>query len=144
MSSDRTDWAALSAYPGPHQSPGFRVWRDFMRWQRQLNALLKTYELTQPQFAVLATCAWLTRDGGEITQQGIVDFLDMDRMHISQIASRLERDGLLERRTSEKDMRSKIVALTPAGADKIGRALPVVEKFDQEFFAAAVPTPARK
>ncbi|RKF19372.1 MarR family transcriptional regulator [Altericroceibacterium spongiae] len=136
---DSLPWREMSRYDGPQSSPGFVLWHGFMRWQRHLNALLKPFGLTQPQFAVLATCGWLTRGGQEVTQQAMADFLDMDRMHISQIASRLERDGLLCRSPSVEDMRAKLVSLTPAGREKLAEVMPVAEAFDESFFAGAAP-----
>jgi DNA-binding MarR family transcriptional regulator len=128
------DWDALSRFPGPQASPGFRLWRDFMRWQRGLNAALRPFGLTQPQFAVLAACGWLTRDGRIITQQQLVDGLGLDRMHVSQIASRLEAAELLRRAGSPEDQRTKTLALTNAGVVVLTAALPVVEAHDVAFF----------
>lgn len=135
MNGKKLDWTRVSAFSEPNLSPGFTLWHDFMRWQRELNALLQPLELTQPQFAILAVCAWLSRDGDKVTQQAIVDFLSMDRMHISQIASRLERSGLIERNTATTDLRAKHVRLTAKGQTLLGQAMPVVEEFDREFFS---------
>ncbi|EKE43950.1 hypothetical protein OCGS_1931 [Oceaniovalibus guishaninsula JLT2003] len=133
MTATAPPWP-LSSFPGPQDSPGFTLWRDFTRWQRSLNAALKPLDLTQPRFAVLAVCGWLTRDGRDITQQDVVDFLGMDRMHISQIASRLDRDGLILRRASRTDLRAKVLRITPAGHDTLARAMPLVETHDRAFF----------
>lgn len=135
MNDEKLDWSRVSAFSGPSLSPGFTLWHDFMRWQRELNALLRPLELTQPQFAVLAVCAWLSRDGHEVTQHAMVAFLDMDRMHISQIASRLERNGLIEKKIASTDLRAKHVRLTEKGRKLLGQAMPVVEEFDREFFS---------
>jgi DNA-binding MarR family transcriptional regulator len=123
-----------SAYSGPSGSPGFRLWRQFLDWQRQLNALLKPLGLTQPQFAILAVCGWLTREGEQITQNGIANFTGMDRMHISQIVSRLEKDGLLEKRIDPQDQRANLLSLSEQGRDQLRIAMPVVEAFDKGFF----------
>lgn len=130
-----SQWDNISAFAEPRHSPGFVLWREFMRWQRELNARLKPLELTQPQFAILAVCGWLTRDGQEVTQQDVVDFLGMDRMHISQIATRLEGDGLIERKTATTDSRAKAIVVTTKGQERLSRAVPLVEAFDQAFFA---------
>lgn len=130
-------WGVVSDYPEPHHSPGFRFWRDFMDWQRRLNGRLKLLDLTQPQFALLAVCAWLAREDGETTQHDVAELTGMDRMHISQIVSRLEADGLIRRHSSERDGRSKVVRLTERGREKLTQAMPIVEAFDREFFAGA-------
>ena len=127
------DWSG-SAYAGPSNSPGFRLWRDFLDWQRQLNARLKPLGLTQPQFAILAVCDWLTREYALVTQHDIANLTGMDRMHISQIVSRLERDGLLEKRTNPEDQRANLVSLSNDGHNRLHIAMPIVEVFDREFF----------
>lgn len=123
-----------SVFAGPNDSPGFRLWRDFLDWQRQLNARLKPLGLTQPQFAILAVSGWLTREGEPITQHGIASFTGMDRMHISQIISRLEKDGLIEKQTNPHDQRANLVSLSEEGHRRLRVAIPVVETFDSEFF----------
>jgi DNA-binding MarR family transcriptional regulator len=127
------NWSG-STYSGPSDSPGFRLWRDFLDWQRLLNARLKPLGLTQPQFAILAVCGWLTRECELVTQHGIANFTGMDRMHISQIVSRLERDGLLEKRTNPEDQRANLVSLSTDGHHQLRIAMPIVEAFDREFF----------
>ena len=106
-----------------------------MDWQRGLNAALRPLALTQPQFALLAVCGWLTRDRGATTQAEVVALTGMDRMHVSQILSRLQADGLIARHTSTLDQRQKTLSLTPAGAARLALALPVVEAYDTAFFA---------
>ncbi len=127
------NWSG-SAFAGPSESLGFRLWRDFLDWQRQLNARLKPLGLTQPQFAILAVSGWLTREGEQITQHGIASFTGMDRMHISQIISRLEKDGLIGKQTNPQDQRANLVSLSEEGHRRLCTAMPVVETFDREFF----------
>ncbi len=134
MTPPHIDWRAASAFAEPRESPGFNLWHGFMRWQRGLNSRLRPLGLTQPQFAILAVCGWLGRDGQDATQQDIASFLDLDRMLISQIATRLERQGLIERSAFAGDLRAKRITLTPMGCDVLVQALPVVEAFDREFF----------
>ncbi len=132
MRSAQPDWQ--SYFSGPHQSPGFSLWRDFMRWQRGLNSALRPLGLTQPQFATLAVCGWMTRDGQEITQQCVADFVGLDRMHVSQVAKRLEQDGLIERHAARSDQRAKKITLTQKGQELLTRAIPMVEQFDRAYF----------
>ncbi len=125
-----------SAYSAPDQSPGFRLWRHFLHWQRSLNTVLRPLALTQPQFAILAVCGWLSRNDGFTTQQQVGLLTNMDRMHISQIVSRLERDRLLRRNIGDPDNRVKRITLTAEGEAKLRAALPLVEKHDRDFAAA--------
>jgi DNA-binding MarR family transcriptional regulator len=135
MKKARQDWKEISRYAGPQASPGFNLWRDFMRWQRGLNSALRPLGLTQPQFAVLAIVGWMTRDDAVITQQDLVDFLRLDRMHISQMATRLEDDGRLERIDAPHDKRAKQLRLTVQGQSLLAQAMPLVEAFDADFFS---------
>ncbi|WP_079210582.1 MarR family winged helix-turn-helix transcriptional regulator [Brucella pituitosa] len=134
MHESELDWQSLSRVDGPQNSPGFVMWRLFMQWQRGLNARLKPLDLTQPKFAVLSTISWLSRDGAAISQQTLAQFLQLDRMHVSQLVSRLDQDGLLDRRPSPKDQREKLLSASPLGLEKIRQAIPVVESFDADFF----------
>lgn len=129
-----TDWPP-SRHAGPQASPGFAFWHRFMDWQRGLNAALRPLALTQPQFALLAVCGWLTRDTAATTQAEVVALTGMDRMHVSQILSRLQADGLIARHASPQDHRQKTLTLTPLGAQRLASALPVVEAYDTAFFA---------
>lgn len=134
MSDAPWRWHAISSFSGPEESPGFTLWRDFMRWQRMLNVQLRPFGLTQPQFAILSVCGWLTRDGRDVTQQEVVDYLGLDRMHVSQITTRLEADGLITRSPSGADLRAKQITLTAKGRELVVRVLPLVEAFDGAFF----------
>ena len=130
------DWSILSDFEGPQASPGFQFWVRFMAWQRGLNHQLRALSLTQPQFALLATIGWKTRDGSALSQQELADFLRLDRMLVSQIISRLDRDGLVKRQAAAHDRRRKGLQLTELGREKIKSAMPVVERFDRAFFGA--------
>lgn len=124
-------------FASPEKSPGFRFWKTFLNWQRDLNALLAPFDLTQPQFSVLALTGWLTRNGDEITQQHIADFADMDRMHVSLLVRRLLNQGLIMRTRNQSDQRVWCIALTEHGRDLLARTLPIVEGFDAAFFACS-------
>jgi len=135
MTSEQPEWQ--SEFAGPQDSPGFSLWRNFMGWQRGLNAALRPLDLTQPQFAILAVCGWMTHDGQEITQQGVADFVGLDRMHVSQVAKRLEEDGLIERQPLHSDQRAKKIVVTGKGHELLAKAMPVVEQFDRAYFEPA-------
>lgn len=132
MSEEAPEWP--SEFTEPRQSPGFVFWCDFMRWQRGVNDKLRPLGLTQPQFALLAVYGWFMRKQYGVTQQAAADFLGLERMHVSQISQRLERDGLIARRPHKDDARAKTVVLTEMGHDMLARAMPLVEAHDRQFF----------
>ena len=127
-------WARLSRFSGPQQSPGFVFWRDFMRWQRELNALLKPHGLTQPQFAVLACCAWMNREAEAVSQSRLVEALGLDKMHVAQVVARLEGAGLVERLGSSRDLRVKLLSVSQVGTALLAKCFPIVEAHDECFF----------
>lgn len=106
-----------------------------MRWQRELNALLKPYGLTQPQFAVLACCAWMTRGGDAVPQTKLIETLGLDKMHVSQVVGRLEAAGLLLRQSSGDDLRAKQLSVSEKAQELLAMCFPIVEGHDADFFA---------
>lgn len=139
----KINWQKYSTFDQPHQSPGFCLWQTFLTWQRELNIILQPLGLTQPQFSLLAAIAWLTRDSKApnenhpaIKQQDIANFMNMERMHVSQIVRKLEQMGYVERSPSVEDGRVQIIQLSKSGVSKLEEALPLVEAADAKFFNA--------
>jgi DNA-binding MarR family transcriptional regulator len=130
---ERLNFEKISVYEGPKQSPGFLLWRISTSWRSSLEAVLKTFGLTHPQFVVLATTGWLTRDGDLITQVAIGKMAGLDPNTNSQIIKGLESKELIKRIQSS-DGRAKNVSLTPKGSRILSRALPAVEQEDAKFF----------
>lgn len=88
--------------------------------------LLKVYAahgLGDGDFDVLAT---LRRSGApyELTPTQLMDQTMVTSGAVSKRLDRLEGAGLVERRVSEGDRRSRIVALTAAGRELMDRAVP--------------------
>ncbi len=52
--------------------------------------------------------------------------LNLSAAHMSRTIDRAESDGLIERRTDPTDRRARIVTLTPAGDDVLGRFAPAL------------------
>jgi len=55
-------------------------------------------------------------------------------MHISQIISRLEMKGFIEKKVNPQDLRTNLISITDTGQQQLSLAIPIVEKFDKEFF----------
>ena len=123
----------ISIHEGPKQSPGFLLWHISTSWRTVIEATLKTFGLTHPQFVVLATTGWLTRNGDFATQAAVGKLAGLDPNTMSQIIKGLEQKKLIERIQSS-DARAKHPKLTSKGHAILTRALPTVEKQDAEFF----------
>src|SRR3954469_5790366 len=87
----------------------------------QLCTVYRRYGLSEGEFDVLAT---LRRAGKpyEYAPGELAAFTMVTTGAMTKRLDRLERDGLLTRRTSTDDRRGRVVALTPAGRKLIDRA----------------------
>ena len=128
-------WKKISHFEGPEESPGFLLWQVNTLWRRQVEAALATLGLTHAQFVILASVAWLTRDGNQVTQVELARHCGTDVTMTSQILRTLERNGYIERKQREGDVRSKLPHVTKKGSKMIEQALPLVEGVDDDFFA---------
>lgn len=132
---ERPNFKKISIYEGPKQSPGFLLWHVSTSWRSSIEAILKTFGLTHPQFVVLATTGWLTRNGDSATQVMIGKMAGLDPNTNSQIIKGLEEKDLVSRSPSS-DGRAKNVSLTLKGSQTLELALPAVEQADAKFFSA--------
>src|SRR5579863_8953745 len=104
--SERPNFKEISIHEGPKQSPGFLLWHISTSWRSSIEAVLKTFGLTHPQFVILATTGWLTRNGEPATQVAIGKMAGLDPNTTSQVITGLEKKDLIKRETSS-DGRAK-------------------------------------
>jgi DNA-binding MarR family transcriptional regulator len=90
-----------------------------------LDVALEPVELNGDQFAVLS----VLRVWQPIKPAGLADVLKMPSSSLSRRLDRLERQGLLRRRTDESDGRAKVVELTPEGDRKVRACYPLFHEF---------------
>ena len=127
-------WEKATCFKGPEQSPGFLLWQVSTEWRRQIEAGLSSLGLTHPQFVLLASLGWLTRNGDKISQIVLARHCKTDITMTSQILRSLERKKFIERKQCQNDERAKLPLLTKKGAELIEKALPLVEAIDYKFF----------
>jgi DNA-binding MarR family transcriptional regulator len=127
-------WKKISHFEGPEQSPGFLLWQVSTQWRRQIETALAALGLTHPQFVLLASVGWLTRNGNQVTQIELARHCGTDITMTSQVLRTLERKGYIERKQREGDERSKLPHLTEKGAQLVEKAIPLVEAVDCDFF----------
>jgi DNA-binding MarR family transcriptional regulator len=132
--NERPNFKEISIHESPKQSPGFLLWHISTSWRSSIEAVLKTFGLTHPQFVVLATTGWLTRNGELTTQVAIGKLAGLDPNTTSQIIKGLEQKTLIKRDKSS-DGRAKNVSLTSQGTITLGSAMPAVEGADAKFFS---------
>jgi DNA-binding MarR family transcriptional regulator len=73
--------------------------------------------------------------GSPLSQQEAADELDVDRTTMVALVDALEAKGLVERHRSLADRRKNIVALTPAGQNRLRRAGKARDEVEGEFLA---------
>jgi DNA-binding MarR family transcriptional regulator len=102
-----------------------RVWFRFLRLESRIQSAvaerLRAIGLSVPQCDVLTT---LTEAEG-ISQQELAQRLYVTKGNISGLLDRLERAGLVERRSTAADRRQYAIYLTPEGRAAAGQAIAV-------------------
>jgi MarR family transcriptional regulator, organic hydroperoxide resistance regulator len=131
--NEKLNFKKISVHEGPKQSPGFLLWHISTSWRSSVETALKSFDLTHPQFVVLASTGWLTRNGELATQAAIGKLAGVDPNTASKILKGLEQKKLIER-VQSTDARAKYPKLTSKGQAILTHALPEVEKQDAEFF----------
>jgi DNA-binding MarR family transcriptional regulator len=120
---------------GPHDSPGFLLWRATLRWQRGVAGALAPLDLTHAQFVLLAGLWWHQREGRQPNQLELATHTGMDTKMTSQVVRRLEAKGLLVRQVDAADTRMKRLRATRTGLELVEKAIQAVELADREFFS---------
>lgn len=122
----------------PEVSPGFLLWRATLRWQRDIAAALKPYDLTHVQFVLLVSTWWLGENGdGPPSQAQVAAHAAADVMMTSSVLRTLERRELVRRSPDPADARVKRLTVTEAGHRLALETVAVVEAADAAFFARA-------
>lgn len=122
-------------YEEAEDSPGLLLWQVTNLWQRQIRRTLEPLELTHLQFVLLACTGWLNAEGRRTTQKAISDQSKVDVMLVSQGVRTMEGLGWMVRTADPDDSRAYLIRLTPTGGALLAQAMPVVEAYDEEFFA---------
>jgi DNA-binding MarR family transcriptional regulator len=125
-----------SMYEEAEQSPGFLLWQVTNLWQKRQRAALEPLDLTHVQFVLLAGVGWLARTSSAVTQVQLAHHACTDVMMTSEVVRTLEKKGLIQRTPHPVDTRSKCLALTPLGEDRLQQAIQIVEAVDRLFFSA--------
>ena len=131
---EKIAWQSISEFEGPEESPGFLLWQVSTRWRRLIEAALEEIGLTHPQFVLLASLGWLTRNHAQVTQVELARHCRTDVAMTSQVLRTLEKNGHIERKFREGNVRSKFPRLTESGAKLVEQAISLVEEVDRKFF----------
>jgi MarR family transcriptional regulator, organic hydroperoxide resistance regulator len=96
--------------------PGSEAWALMLgllfSTKQQRMAVAQEFELAPAQLQAL----WELEPGREVPMSALAESLTCDPSNVTGIVDRLEARGLIERRSSERDRRVKMLAVTPEGA----------------------------
>jgi DNA-binding MarR family transcriptional regulator len=106
-----------------HHMPGHFI-RRLQQVAVRLFAEKVGFDLTPVQFAALVAAARRPR----IDQATLSALIGYDRATIGGVIDRLESRGWLQRSSSAKDRRLKLVRITPAGRRALAKAMPAVKR----------------
>ena len=118
----------------PEDSPGLLLWQTTITWQRLIKKALAEYNITHPEFVILAILLWFYECHQQPTQVMMVELSKLDKMTLSQSLKKLTKNHLVTRREHAVDTRAKSVGLTSEGKALIKKLVPLVEKIDEDFF----------
>ena len=91
----------------------------------------RDFDMTPIQFALLGALA----ENGEMDQVRLGGLTALDRTTISTVIQRLEERGLVARRQSDKDRRSKVITILPPGRELLAEILPMVRQVQDRILA---------
>lgn len=91
--------------------------RDFTRFYTSRMGVLKEGLLDSDLPLPLARIVYELAQGGGQTGRELAAALSLDPAYVSRLLKRLEGRGLVERRTSTRDGRERLMALSPEGRD---------------------------
>lgn len=125
-------------YDHAENSPGFLLWQLAHLWQRQVVAELRPLGLTHVQFVLLSGLKHLQSNRNTpVTQAQLADYSRTDIMMTSKVVRKLEDKELIARENHPQDTRAKSIRLTKDGEKCLKKAVGIVDKLDQKFFATA-------
>lgn len=96
--------------PAPHE-----VLREFWRLMHRQRLLLQRAFATEDVHPGQAHCLRVLAHRDEITQSELADTMLLSRPTVTRLVQRMERGGLVSRRTDPADQRQTLVVITEAG-----------------------------
>lgn len=130
------DIFAASQVSEPEDTIGFLLWRVAHRYQREVDRVLATLDVSHLQFVILIQAGWLGRLGDTVTQPGLAHFSKIHPMQLSSVLKKLEAKKLIERPRCQVDSRAKRIIVTKAAMALLAVALPRVRALQDTFFGS--------
>lgn len=117
-----------------------RILRLAHRVAQRREALLAEFDLTVPDFDMLATMRRKHADERPLNVRDLQRWLMLSSGGTTKRLDRLERAGLVERLPDPDDRRGVLIALTAAGHDLIDEAMPAISRSESALIEQAIPS----
>ena len=130
-------------FASPAASTGVLLWQAVNRWQRGQRRALRDSGLSHLQVMLLASVTSLAEQDEPVTQVMLAKHARTDVMTTSQVIRALEKKKLVRRADHPSDSRAYALRPTAAGRRLARQLIHLVERADQEFFAALGSDAAR-
>ncbi len=115
----------------PRPNPGYLINRAGRLLGRVADSRLKPLGVAAGQVPILA----LLNNGPAMTQTALARLVGIEQPTMAATLSRMERDGLIERRADAADGRSSLIHLTPLAVAKIPDVMAVLTQGREEMQA---------
>ena len=133
----------LSAFGPPEKSaPDLNVFltRKIMRFARRWRAIanehLAAIGHTQARWEALY---WIAVSRGGATQRELAEYVGIEEPTLVRMLHRLEQEGLVERRASQEDRRTKTIVLTKAAEPHLKAMSGVIDQLREEVLQGIPP-----
>jgi len=114
---------------------GFLLQRAHRRMRAAMAQALLPLDLGVGHFGVLA----LLFARGGLSQQQLIEILEVDKSSMVYLIDELEKQGLAERRPAPGDRRAHAVHLTEKGRQRLIAAGPIVARVQKRFLGPLKP-----
>lgn len=111
---------------------GFALRDFYAKSQREMDRLLKAQGVSISQVRLLRFIS----EAGQTRSVDVADAFGYAPRTVTEALDGLERAGLIARRASVEDRRSKVIELTPSGHAALALAGPAARQFVDEVFVA--------
>jgi len=107
----------------------FQVRQVISLFHASINMQMKQYAVSAAEVSLMKMVKGNTADATDnITSQDIQNWLCISKGAVSKILSALEQKDYLKREVSQRNRRSLIITLTPAGVEIVGKLEGVVDE----------------
>lgn len=121
---------------GKYTTIGLEIARTARQWRARMDERLVPLGLTQAKWVPLR---YLAHAGGTLPQRKLVEMTGIEGPSLVRLLDELERLGLVERRDSEADRRTKTIHLTEKVEPILGEIAVLAEGLREDILSGIPP-----